>query len=121
MDRITQLHSRLQVTITLALAALVVWGVVSYARGGVGRGYQAGLAIAQLLILAEGALGLILLVAGGAPGRLALHIVYGAVAALILPGVYLANRGRQGRWEALIYAAACLLLVGVAIRAYETG
>ena len=121
MDRIAQLHSRLQVTISLVLAALIVWGLICYARGGLGRGYGAGLAVAELLILAECALGLILLLSGALPAGLALHIVYGAVAALVLPGVHLFNRGRRGRWEALTFAAACLFLLGVAIRAYQTG
>lgn len=121
MERIAQLHSRLLITISIVLAALVLWGLGSFARGGVGRSYSAGLAIAQLLILAECGLGLILLAAGAAPVGLALHIVYGAVAALILPAIYLANRGRNSRWDALIYAVACLFLLGIAARAHQTG
>jgi hypothetical protein len=121
MDRIAQLHSRLQITVSLVLVALIVWGLICYTRGALSRGYGAGLAIVELLIVAEGALGLILLGSGAMPRGLALHIVYGAVAALVLPAVHLLNRGRRGRWEALTFAAACLFLLGIAIRAYQTG
>lgn len=121
MSRLALLHSRLQVTIAIALAVLVLWGLLCAVRGKVGRGYMAALAIGQLLLVAEGLLGLVLLFGASTPARLALHIVYGVVAALVLPGTALYNRGRSGRWEALIYAAAALFLLGIAIRAYQTG
>jgi len=51
---------------------------------------------------------------------LALHSIYGVVAALCLPAAMAYNRGRAGRWEALIFAATCLFLLGVVIRAVAT-
>lgn len=121
MPRLALLHSRLQVTIALAMAVLVLWGLLCAVRGGVGRGYTAALAVGWLLIVAEGVLGLLLLFGANTPTRLALHVVYGGVAALLLPAAALYNRGRSGQWEAMIYAAAALFLLGIAIRAYQTG
>lgn len=120
MERILLLHGRLQVTIAVLLAILLAWGLICALQGRVGRHYLAGLWVAQLLILAQGALGLALLAGGPRAPGLPLHIVYGVVAALCLPAALGYNRGREGRWEALIYAAACLFVLGVLARAYQT-
>lgn len=120
MERIALLHGRLQLTISGLLIILVLWGLLCAARGGVGRSYVAGLWVAQLLLLAQGALGTLML-AGGAPlAGQALHVIYGVVAALVIPAALAYNRGRATRWEALVLAAACLFLLGVVIRAFET-
>ncbi|NNJ13231.1 hypothetical protein EKD04_023175 [Chloroflexales bacterium ZM16-3] len=121
MSHLALFHARLQVTITLALAILVLWGLVCALRGAVGRGYTAALWVAELLIIAEALLGAPLLLGGARPAGLAMHMVYGAVALGLLPGVIAYSRGRAGRREALIYAAVCLFLLGVAMRAYQTG
>ncbi|HMQ33880.1 MAG TPA: hypothetical protein PKD53_24315 [Chloroflexaceae bacterium] len=120
MERIALLHSRLQLTISALLAVLVVWGLISAWRGRVGQGYLAAIWVAALLIGAQALLGLALLLAVGLQPNLALHIVYGAVAAATLPAAVAYNRGRDTRWEALVFAAACLFLLGVVIRAFET-
>ncbi|NWF80744.1 MAG: hypothetical protein HXY37_11945 [Chloroflexi bacterium] len=121
IERIDQLHARLQFTIAGLLVLLLVWGLVCAWRSQVGQGYRAALWVAQLLIGAQCLLGAILLArAPAAAGGLALHIVYGVVALLGLPGALAYNRGRGGRWEALIFAAVCLFLLGVVIRAFET-
>jgi hypothetical protein len=121
MSHLSLLHSRLQITIGLALAALVLWGLICALRGAVDRGYTAALWVAELLIIAEALLGLPLLFGAARPARLALHLIYGAVALALLPGAILYSRGRAGRWDALTYAAVCLFLLGVAMRADLTG
>jgi hypothetical protein len=120
MERILLLHGRLQLTIGALLALLLLWGLACALLGRVGRGYLAGLWVAQLLIIAQGALGLALVAGGARTPGLPLHSVYGVVAAICLPAALGYNRGRGGRWEALIYAAACLFLLGVLARAYQT-
>lgn len=120
MERIALLHARLLFTIVGLLVALVLWGLLAAARGRPGRGFVAGLWVAQLLILTQGALGATLLVGARGGAGLALHSMYGVVAALCLPAALAYNRGRAGRWEALIYAAVCLFLLGVLLRAFET-
>jgi hypothetical protein len=120
MERIALLHSRLQLTISGVLVALIIWGLLSAWRGRVGQGYLAAIWVAELLLVAQALLGLALLVAGGQPARVALHIIYGVVAVVCLPAALAYNRGRATRWEALVFAAACLFLLGVVIRAFET-
>lgn len=121
IERIYQLHSRLQLTLSALLALLVLWGLVCAWRSRVGQGYLAALWVAQLLIGAQCLLGVLLLAGNlGAAGSLALHIVYGIVALLCLPGAFAYNRGRTGRWEALVFATVSLFLLGVVIRAFET-
>lgn len=120
MARIALLHSRLQLTLSALLVALLLWGLICAARGRVGQSYIAGLWVAQLLIMAQGLLGVSLLFVSGAPAGLALHGIYGLVAAGCLPAAIAYNRGRAGRWEALIFAAVCLFLLGVLIRAVAT-
>jgi hypothetical protein len=121
MSHLTLLHARLQITITIVLAALVLWGLACALRGGVGRGYTAALWMAELLIIAEALLGLPLLFGVARPAHLALHIVYGAVALALIPGAIAYGRGRARRRDALTYAAVCLFLLGVALRAKLTG
>lgn len=120
MERIVLLHGRLQLTISALLVGLVIWGLICAARGRVGQGYLAGLWVAQLLLVAQALLGAALLAGGAAGLGLALHVVYGVIALLVLPGAIWYNRGRAGRWEALVLAATCLFLLGVVIRAFET-
>lgn len=120
MERLLLLHSRLQLTISALLVVLILWGLLCAARGAVGRGFVAGLWVAELLLIAQGTLGGLLLAGGVPAGALALHIIYGVVAALVIPGALAYTRGRTTRWEALLLAAACLFLLGVVIRAFET-
>jgi hypothetical protein len=120
MERIALLHSRLQLTISGVLVALIVWGLIEAWRGRVGQGYLAAIWVAQLLIVAQALLGLPLLLSTGQAGRLALHLVYGVVALACLPAALAYNRGRATRWEALVLAATSLFLLGVVIRAFET-
>jgi hypothetical protein len=58
---------------------------------------------------------------GRQPSRPTIHILYGIVAIMMLPGTFAYTRGRDSRWEQLIYAAVCLFLCGIALRALETG
>jgi hypothetical protein len=120
MERITLLHSRLPLTIAALLAVLLIWGLIAALRGRVGQGYTAALWVAALLIIAQCLLGLSLLVSAGQPGRMALHSIYGVVALLCLPGAFHYNRGRATRREALLFAAVCLFLLGIMLRAFVT-
>ena len=120
MERIALLHSRLPLTIAALLAVLLVWGLVAALRGRIGQGYPAALWVAALLISAQALLGLSLLFSAGLPGRMALHSIYGVVATLCLPAAFRSNRGHTTRREALVFAAVCLFLLGVVLRAFVT-
>ena len=121
MERIVRLHSSLATTLIVVLAALALWGLAETLLGRVSRAYLAGLAVAQLLIVAEVLLGVATTFGVERPGRLILHVIYGAVALLLLPGARLALRDRAGRWDAATYGAICLFLVAVSVRAAITG
>ena len=122
MAALAVLHTRLVVTILLFFGALAIWGFVSYLRGQrISGSYKGALAIGELLMLAEFMVGVLLLLGGAQPARLSIHILYGIVAIIGLPGAFAYTRGRDDRWELLIYVTVCLFLCGIALRAMTTG
>ena len=122
MASLTILHARLVITILLFFGALALWGFFNYLRGqGVSGSYLGALAVGELLMLSEFIVGLILLLSGQRPYRVGVHILYGVVAILTLPGTFAYIRGRDSRWEQLIYVTVCLFLCGIALRAITTG
>ena len=74
--------------------------------------------MAELLLVAQAALGA-LLIAGGAAVA-ALHVIYGGVALLVVPAAIAYVGAGAGRREALTLALACLFLLGVLLRAAAT-
>lgn len=122
MAALTLLHARLVITILLFFGALSLWGFVNYLRGsGVTGGYKGALAIGELLVIAEFLIGVIMFIAGARPFRPSIHILYGIVALITVPGAFAYTRGRDGRWEQLIYVTVCLFLCGIALRSLTTG
>jgi len=122
MATLAVLHARLLVTILLFFGALSIWGLFGYLRGqNISGSYKGALAIGELLMLAEFVIGVLLLLSGAQPYRLSIHILYGIVAIIGLPGAFAYTRGRDDRWELLIYVAVCLFLCGIALRALTTG
>jgi len=116
------MHARLLTTILLFFGALAIWGFVGYLRGqDISGSYQGALVIGELLMLAEALIGVALWIGGREAYRQAIHVLYGIVAVIMLPGTFAYVRGRDSRWEQLIYAAVCLFLCGIALRALETG
>ncbi|HNP84659.1 MAG: hypothetical protein JST60_10315 [Chloroflexi bacterium SZAS-1] len=116
------LHARLVVTILLFFGALAIWGFVNYLRGeGITGSYKGALAIGEMLVIAEFILGIILFISGARPFRPSIHILYGIVAIITVPGTFAYTRGRDGRWEQLMYVTVCLFLCGIALRAITTG
>jgi hypothetical protein len=122
MSTLILLHARLVTTILLFFGALAIWGFVGYLRGeGITGSYRGALVIGELLMLAQFILGVILVIGGLQAARQAIHILYGVVAIIVLPGTFAYTRGRDGRWERLIYVTVCLFLCGIALRAVTTG
>jgi len=122
MAALDVLHARLLVTILLFFGVLTVWGLVGYLRGqAISGSYKGALAIGELLMLAQFLIGVLLLIGGAQPFRPSIHILYGIVAIITLPGTFAYTRGRDDRWEQLIYVVVCLFLCGIALRALGTG
>ncbi|NJO83111.1 MAG: hypothetical protein HC828_10010 [Blastochloris sp.] len=116
------MHANLLFTIVFFLLIIGGWGVINHIRKRVTtRGYHSALAIGELLLLAEFIIGVLLFTTGLRAYRMSVHIIYGVVAIIAIPAVYLYLRGRDTRWEQLIYAMTCLFLSAIALRALETG
>lgn len=122
MDILRFVHAGLLNTILLFFGALVAWGLLNFMRRQPVTGsYRGTLIIGELLMIAQFCIGVIMLLGGFQPARLALHILYGFVAILALPGTAVFVRDRDPRWANLMYALICLFLCGIALRALETG
>jgi heme A synthase len=118
---LTEFHARLGNTALLFVLALSIWGWWRFVRRqGIPPSYWGALFIAELVILVQGALGTYLWFSGLRPAR-DLHVLYGLVSALAIPGAYAYTKGREGRAEMLAYSAVTLVLVGLLLRAITTG
>lgn len=112
-----QLHERLQTTVVLFMFAMGIWGVVNYIRKRpISSDYAGALIIGEVLIVVEALLGLAIFLYGLRPARPYIHILYGVTAVIALPGAFAYTKGRDNRWEGLVYACVCLFLAGLSIR-----
>ncbi len=100
------IHARLATSAVIFTLICAVWGFVSYVRRRPVTGnYWGTLIIAELLFLAQAAVGVILLVEGAVPARgVAIHLLYGVTAVISLPAVYLYTGGTEPWRERLLYA-----------------
>lgn len=102
------------------MAAAGVWGLVSFARGGVLSGSIAGaLLIGQVLIVVQSAAGVALYLLGARPVE-STHYLYGATAVLVLPFLYSYLRDRYPRQSLAIYSLMALFIAGLAVRGMTT-
>ncbi len=121
MQTIVLIHSRLALTAIFYALAMGLWAAWSYFRGhGISSNYWGALVIGELVMLAQGVLGIVLVVSGRMPADI-IHFLYGVLVALSWPGVYIYTNARAGRNEALIYALVSFFIFGLAIRAIMTG
>jgi hypothetical protein len=116
------IHARLANSILLYMLILALWGFWRFFRKqGMDSSYWGAIVIAEILVLLQGALGIFLFIVGLTPGRGWVHILYGIVSAIALPGVYLYTKGREDRRDILMYAVVFLFQVGILMRAMVTG
>ena len=96
-----------------------VWGILAHFGRLPNDGrYYSTLVLAELLVVAQALLGVLLLLQGRMP-RDPLHLAYGGLAAMVLPTVYgFANR--RGWSTALASGLATLFIFGLSIRAFTT-
>jgi hypothetical protein len=115
-------HARLANTALLYFGILFIWGLWQYFRKEeLGSSYWGALVIGQILVLAQGVLGIILYIIGLQASRGGMHILYGIVAALGIPAVYVFTKGRNDRNVVLIYAAVTFLCTILFLRSMTTG
>jgi len=117
---LADIHGRLANTALIYFGILALWGVWRALRKqGLDSSYWGALAIAEVLIIVQGILGAILYFSGERPGRW-VHILYGVVSVLVIPGLYAYTRGESDRRVMVIYALTLLISVGVILRAIGT-
>jgi len=117
---LSTIHRSLSTALLLFTGISGAWGLVGYGRGrGMSPSYWGILACLELLALAQGLVGGAMLLAGEQPARL-VHVLYGVVSVITLPGAYAFTRGRDDRQMSLNYALLCLFLLGVSLRAAST-
>ncbi|HMO59553.1 MAG TPA: hypothetical protein PKA05_14995 [Roseiflexaceae bacterium] len=122
MERIAALHANLLTTILLLVVVLIGWGMILLIRNRPPpRAADALLAITTLLVAANALLGVALLTAGRRPAQLELHLIYGLIAALLLPAAHYYGRDHPPRARLLIMIAACGFLAAILLRALQTG
>ena len=122
MNYLLRMHAGLLLTLLIVFVVLIVWGLVSFLRKReLSRPYAGTLVIAELLLLSEAVIGILLTVNKAHAYRQADHIMYGIIAVLTLPMTMIYLRGRNTRWDQLIYVAACIFLSAIVLRVLETG
>jgi hypothetical protein len=112
-------HVVLAVAVLVVCAGAALLGFVAHRRGTVGATVAHALALAQTALIAQAALGLLLLSDGRrAPDRL--HYAYGAIAlgVVLLPWFYAPAEGPK---RLLWFAGTTLLAGALAVRAFTTG
>lgn len=119
---VIDIHGRLANTALFYVAIMGIWGLYRFfRRQGVDGSYWGALIIAEVLLLVQALLGAYIWVSGaGFLPRPAVHILYGVVSILIIPGVFLYTRGDDHRRVSLIYGAAFLFLIGIVLRGMST-
>jgi hypothetical protein len=112
-------HTALGIAVIVVCIGASGIGLVAHRRGSAGALVSHGLVLAQTVLIAQAALGLLLLSdERRAPDRL--HYAYGAfaLAAVLAPWFYAPDEpGRRLLW----FAAATLLAAALAVRAFLTG
>lgn len=121
MDIVYLLHDNLSTTVILFFLVVGLWGLLEFARGGALTGSIVGaLIISQVLIVVQGAFGLVLYINGPRPSD-PVHILYGLTAALIMPFLWMYFRERAPRQTLFFFSLISLFIVGLAIRGMATG
>ena len=120
---IVEVHSRLANAAILYAGVMALWAIFQYIKKSkVTSSYWGAAVIAEVLILIQGAIGLYIYASGtGYLARSFMHILYGIVAVLIIPGVFLFTKGSEERRVTGIYAIAFIFLAGILIRSMSTG
>lgn len=121
MPSLPFIHERIALSVILYALVMGAWAALNFFRGkGIDSSYWGALVIGEILFLAQGVLGIVMLILGLRPADL-LHLLYGVLVAFSWPGVYIYTQARQGRAEAGVYAIVSFFMFGLAIRAIMTG
>lgn len=118
------IHDRLASSAILFIVILSLWSFWKFFRKqAVDPGFSGALVIAEILILAQSALGLVIALSGrfASLERPSMHILYGAVSALVIPALFVYTRADQRYQVLLVYAISLLFLAFIVWRLMVTG
>ena len=101
------LHQGIGDAIPLYMLIMGVLSFINYARGrGVDGGIIGAVIIGELMIITQATLGIIMLSTLGGLEQRAIHILYGCLAVIFLPGLWVYTRGEMDRRASLIWGVA---------------
>lgn len=116
-----EIHSRLGNTALFYTILMAAWGLWRYFRKqNVDGSYFGALVIAEVLFIVQGLLGLTMWISGVGVLGGAMHILYGVITLLTVPGIYLFTHGENTRQVMLIYSLGFIFLVGIVLRSMAT-
>ncbi|MFQ5942238.1 MAG: hypothetical protein ACE5JF_01670 [Anaerolineales bacterium] len=117
---LTEVHARLASAMLLFLSIAGVWGLANFfLRRSIAGSYWGILAAGEILVIAQLIVGVILWINGARPGR-TIHVLYGIVTVISIPGYFAYTKGQDDRRASLTYGLICLFLVGISLRAIGT-
>jgi hypothetical protein len=120
VDLVLSLHARTATALVLYYTAVGLWGLFLGVRNsGPTPGFRGAVAIALIASIAQGALGLAVLLFAGPP-RETLHILYGFALVLAMPLAASLVRDRTPRGQSVALGFAALFTAGLAIRGIIT-
>ena len=120
MDLVLSLHGRVAFALVLYYTLVGLWGIVQGIRDrGPNASFSGAIAIATIAAVAQGVLGLSVLVFRGAPAE-AVHILYGFALAVSMPLAATLVRDRTPRGQSVALGLAALFAAGLAIRGITT-
>lgn len=118
---LVDVHTRLANTALFFTIIMALWGIWRYfRRQGVDGSYWGALVIAEILYLVQTVIGVSLWLSGNRPGQI-IHLLYGVVSILVVPGVFVYTKGDEQRRAMLIYGISFLFMIGIILRALMTG
>ena len=120
---IIEVHARLANTALFYTILMALWGLWLFIRKqNINSSYWGALAIAEVLYVVQGLLGAWIWLSGlGRPIGMYMHILYGVVCVLVVPGIFLYTHGTEERRSVLLYAIGFLFLIGILLRSAATG
>jgi heme A synthase len=119
VDVVLSLHGRAAIALVLYLSTVGVWGLILGVRGvGPTPNFQGALIIAEVAVIAQGALGVAAFFSRS-PAQ-SLHVLYGFALALALPLATTLVRKREPRAASFAFGFIALFAAGLAIRGITT-
>ncbi|MEP6694453.1 MAG: hypothetical protein ABJB39_07400 [Chloroflexota bacterium] len=120
MDLVLSLHGRVAFALVLYYTLVGLWGIVQGIRDrGPDATYRGAIVIATIGAVAQGVIGLSLLLFRGAPAE-AVHILYGFALVVAMPLAATLVRDRTPRGQSIALGLAALFTAGLAIRGITT-